>query len=90
MKSRILTAALAATLAAFCGCTRQLSNGKTESSDNTLRPGGAPVGVGAEPGGPATGAATKISDPNAPKESNGGSGSDTNVTDTTPAPAQTR
>lgn len=90
MKSRILSAALAATLAAFfCGCTKQLSNDTTETSTDTLRPGTPPPSVGAEPGGPATGAATKIGDPNAPKESNGGTGTEANVTNTTPHPAQT-
>ncbi|GEM_PF-2593130 len=89
MKSTLVTAAVAAVLAAALGgCTTQyVENGNIRQGD-TLRPGGPPVGAGAEPGGPATGAATRISDPNAPKESNGGTGAEPNVTQATPTPVQ--
>jgi len=88
MKSRLLTAALAATLVAgLCGCTSQYVEGTSVKDSDTLRPGTPPPGVGAEPGGPATGTATRITDPNAPKASNGGTGTEQNVTDTTPSPA---
>jgi len=91
MKSRLYAAALAATLAAvLCGCTMQYTDGKTDISSDTLRPGGPPPEVGAQPGGPATGAATRITNPNAPKASNGGTGTEQNVNHATPSPGQAR
>ncbi len=91
MKSTLLTAALAATLAAgLSGCTTKYMDAGNVKDSDTLRPGTPPPEVGAQPGGPATGAATTISDPNAPKESNGGTGTEANVTNTTPSPGQAR
>jgi hypothetical protein len=60
-------------------CTREYSKGTTATTDGILRPGTPPMGVGAHPGGPPVDAPDQITDPNAPKESNGGSGTDTNV-----------
>lgn len=69
-------ALVAATVVALglSACTKQYSDGRNISSGDTVRPGGAPVGVGAQPGGPPVDSADAVSDPNAPKESNGGSG----------------
>ena len=69
-------AAVALTLSA---CTHEYSKGATEATDDILRPGTPPPSVGRHPGGPPVEAPDKIADPNAPKGSNGGSGTDGDV-----------
>jgi len=56
-------------------CTRDYSLGRSATSSDTLRPGESPVGVGRQPGGKPVEAPNRVTDPNAPKASNGGSGS---------------
>ncbi len=64
-------------------CTKQYTDGRTTMQDETLRPGEAPIGAGEKiPANdtPARGASATVDlsgwriDPNAPKQSNGGSG----------------
>lgn len=71
--------AAAAAAMMLSACTHDYSKGTTETTGDILRPGTPPPSVGRHPGGPPVEAPDKITDPNAPKESNGGSGTDASV-----------
>ena len=91
MRSRLLAAGLAALIAvALSGCARDYIDGQTVRSGDVLRPGETPTttgqhvpandttaqaAAGLAPLGPA-GAPNRAIDPEAPKQSNGGSGSE--------------
>jgi len=84
MKSRRMAIlVLAITAGLLSQCTRQYTDGRTTMEGPTLRPGEAPIGAGERiPANDtrARDASTDLTtwriDPNAPKQSNGGSGSE--------------
>ncbi|HLK49605.1 MAG TPA: hypothetical protein VKT49_15790 [Bryobacteraceae bacterium] len=91
MKSRLLAAGMAALIAAsLSGCTRDYLNGKDTNNGGILRPGEAGTSTGERVAANDTAAATPNGlaplgpagppshaiNPDAPKQSNGGSGSD--------------
>jgi hypothetical protein len=84
MKSRLLAILVLAVAAGLLSqCTQQYTDGKTTMDDRTLRPGEAPIGASQKIPANDTrthAASTDLTtwriDPNAPKQSNGGSGSE--------------
>ena len=76
MKAKLLPALLLAALPLVIGgCTREYTNVSTTQSDGILRPGGTTPGGGAAPSGGGVPWPDPIANPDAPKQSNGGSGS---------------
>ena len=86
MKFRLMAIpVLAITAGLLTQCTQEYTDGKTTSDDRTLRPGEAPTGTGQKiPTNDARTTAASATaglsawrlDPDAPKQSNGGSGSE--------------
>ena len=84
MKFRLMAVPLLAIAAGLLShCTQSYTDGRTVSDDRTLRPGETPTGTGekvaaSETPSPTAAAGADLTawriDPNAPKQSNGGSG----------------
>ena len=97
MKFRLMALPVLAIAAGLLSqCTQQYTDGRTTMQDRTLRPGEAPTGTGQKiPANdtPARNASASAStdpsawriDPNAPKQSNGGSGSEVERPSSQPA-----